>query len=367
MENVDKNTYLDINLNSVCKNYNIIKKKVGEKCIVAATVKANAYGLGVDKIVPALLKVNCKFFFVATTNEAIQLRKINKKISIFILNGLITSDIKILKKYNLIPVINNLEQLKKIERFQKGKKYNFNIALHFDTGMSRLGFDQVETRKLIRNKKDLIKHSNVILVMSHLACADDKKSKLNKKQLLKFNDIKAHFPESLKSISNSAGILLGNNYHFDMVRPGISLFGGHCQKNERKIYRQVVSLRSRPIQVREIYPGDTVGYGATYIAKKTMKIATFGLGYADGFDRLFSNNYFIYFKKKKLRIVGRVSMDLITIDLSNIKNTKSLINREFEIIGSKYTINNIAKTINTIPYEILTNLGKRYQRRYISY
>ena len=203
--------------------------------------------------------------------------------------------------------------------------------------------------------------------MSHLSCGDDKRSKLNRKQLNRFDQIKSLFQNSLHSLSNSAGILLGKDYHLDMVRPGISLYGGNCQKNEKKIYHNVISLRAKLIQVREIYKGDTIGYGATFKAKSKMKVGTLGFGYADGFSRAFSNNYYIYLKNKKFKIVGRVSMDLITIDITNIKEFRNnIMKEEFEIIGNRLTINTIANLINTIPYEIITNLGKRYQRRYIS-
>ena len=366
MNNVDKNTFLNINTKSVEKNYKLIQKKVGKKCIVAATVKADAYGLGIKKLFPNLFKSGCNFFFVATTHEAIELRKINKKIFIFILNGLVAEDINLIFKYDLIPVINNLTQLKNIEKFQEKKRLRINIALHFDTGMSRLGFDKNETSILVENKLELIKKSKIFLVMSHLSCADNIKSKMNKKQLEKFNTIRSHFPNCMHSLSNSAGVLLGKKYHFDMVRPGISLYGGHSQNNEKKIYHNVVSLNAKLIQVRNIYKGDTIGYGATFKAKSKMKIGTLGLGYGDGFNRLFSNNNYVRFKNKKINIVGRVSMDLITVDLTNVKLTENIMEEEFEIIGTKNSINSIAKLINTIPYEILTNLGKRYQRRYIS-
>ena len=365
MNNADNNTILSINLKSIKKNYKIIRNKVEKKCEVAATVKANAYGLGVEKIVPSLIKSGCKFFFVATTDEAIQLRKINKKICIFILNGLVAEEIDLIRKFDLTPVINNLVQLKRIEKFQDKMKLKLNIALHFDTGMSRLGFDRSETQRLIKSKTSLIKKSNVILVMSHLSCADNENSKLNKTQLELFNSISMHFPNCMHSLANSAGILLGKKYHFDMVRPGISLYGGHSKKNEGKIYHDVISLHAKLIQVREIYEGDTIGYGATFKAKSKMKIGTLGFGYADGFNRLFSNKYYVCFKNKKINVLGRISMDLITVDLTNLKINKNIMNEEFEIIGSKNSINKIAKTINTIPYEILTNLGKRYQRRYI--
>ena len=365
MKTEDQNTFLDINLRAIKKNYKIIKNKIGKHCTAAATVKANAYGLGIRKVIPSLVDSGCKNFFVATTDEAIELRKINKKIKIFILNGLILKNIKLIKKYNLIPIINNLSQLRRIEYFQNKNNTNIKIALHFDTGMSRLGLDESETKYLIQNKYKLLKFSKLVLVMSHLACADNPKSELNKKQLLKFLNLRKHFPTVPLSLSNSAGILLGKKYHFDMVRPGISLYGGHCRLNERKIYHNVVTLKSKLIQVREIKKNDSIGYGATYKAKTKMKIGTLSLGYADGINRLFSNNLNIHYKSKKIKVVGRISMDLITLDLSNISKNEKLDKIILDIISDNNSINKISKLINTIPYEILTNLGKRYHRRYI--
>ena len=366
MKNVDQNTFLDIDLRSLGDNYLKIKKKVNSNCIVAATVKANAYGLGVSKVLPALIKTKCKHFFVATTDEAIEIRKINKKIEVFILNGLILDNLSIISKHKLIPVINDLKQLRKIEHYQNKFKKKLKIAIHFDTGMSRLGLDKNECADLIKNKSKLIKNSELVLIMSHLACADDPKNKKNQSQLKEFDKIRKHFPNCLHSISNSGGVLLGRKYNLDMVRPGISLYGGNCQIREGKHYKNVVSLKSKLIQTREINKGDTVGYGATFKAKKKMKVGTFAIGYGDGFSRLFSNNCKIYYNNKQINLIGRVSMDLVTVDLTNFKNLKKIANKEFEFIGNKNPINTVCESINTIPYEILTNLGKRYQRRYIS-
>ena len=365
MRNADQNTRLDIDLQAIKQNYKIIENKITKKCSMAVTVKANAYGLGVKKIAPELIKLGCENFFVATTNEGIELRTVSKKINIFILNGLVVKDIKVIARHNLVPVINNLSQLARIEKYQARNKKKLNIALHFDTGMSRLGLDKIETNFFLRNKSKLLKMSNLILVMSHLACADNKKSKMNKVQLKKFINLKKSFPNTPFSLSNSAGIQLGKKYHFDMVRPGISIYGGDCLVNGKNPFKNVVSLSAKIIQIREIEKNDTIGYGATYKAKSKMKIGTLAFGYADGFNRHFSNNFHLYIDDNKLNIVGRVSMDLITVDLSRFQNFENLANKEVKIISEKFSINKISKLINTIPYEILTNLGKRYQRRYI--
>ena len=362
----DPNTFLEINLKSLKRNYDIVKKKVSSDCSVAATVKANAYGLGVEPVAKLLIKNKCNNFFVATLSEGVELRKLNKKILIYVLNGLNDKKINLFYKYNLVPVINNLNQLKKAEKFTLKLKKSLKIALHFDTGMSRLGFDSQETEFLIKNKHKLIKQTKIILIMSHLACADNPMNKKNRSQLNSFKKISKHFPEVKLSLANSAGILLGKEYHFDVARPGISLYGGQSTLNEKNIYNPVVSLKAPIIQTRRINKGQTIGYGATFKAKKKMLIGTIPVGYADGFNRLLSNQIDLYFRGEKVKLVGRISMDLVTVDLSKFMKNKKITNNYIELINKKNNINYLSKVISTIPYEILTSLGKRYQRRYIA-
>ena len=366
VKNVDLNTFLDIRIGSVVKNYKKIKNKVSKNCDVAATVKADAYGLGIKPIAKSLITSKCNTFFVATLTEAIELRSISKKISIYVLNGLNDDNLKVFHKQSLIPVINNLTQLKKAESFSSNKKKYLKIALHFDTGMSRLGLDNEQTEILLKKKKLLIKNTYINLIMSHLACADDSKNSKNNKQLKKFKKIAKHFPNVKLSLSNSAGILLGKKYHFNLVRPGISLYGGNCSLDRGNNYEHVVSLKAKIIQKRTINKGETIGYGSTYKAKKRMVIGTIPIGYGDGFNRLFSNQIELYYKNTKVKIVGRVSMDLITVDLTKFKKSKISEKDYIELINSKNNIDYLSKIIKTIPYEILTSLGNRYQRRYIA-
>lgn len=357
---------LDINLKNLKSNYLKIKDTVSKYTQVAATVKADGYGLGSAEVVKSLIKEKCKIFFVATLDEAIILRKKYKKIQIQVLNGLQFERIKEYDKYNIIPIINSLTQLSKIEDYSRKVKRK-EITIHFDTGMSRLGLDKKETEILINNQNKLIRYSKLTLIMSHLACGDDPKNKKNINQLNLFKKISQNFPDVKKSLSNSAGILLGRKYDFDLVRPGISLYGGYCRKQEkRNTYKNVVSLKSKIIQKRTIQSGDSIGYGGTYVAKKEMIIATIPIGYADGFFRSFSNKINFFFLSKKVPMIGRVSMDLMTVDLTAFKNTKSKSNDYIEIINDKSTINDLSEIVSTIPYELLTSLGKRYQRRYIA-
>ena len=229
-----------------------------------------------------------------------------------------------------------------------------------------LAKDKKETQILLRKKESLIKNTEVILVMSHLACADNPKNLKNEKQLNQFKTISRHFPNVKLSLSNSAGILLGKKYHFDLVRPGISLYGGNCTLRKRNIYNHVISLKAKIIQTRNINKGETIGYGATYKAKRKMLIATSPVGYADGINRLFSNRIDLYCRNKKVKIIGRVSMDLMTVDLTKFIKSRLTENDYVELVNLKNNIDYLSKAIKTIPYEILTSLGKRYQRRYIS-
>ncbi len=361
---IDQNTTLEIDLKSICHNFKKIKKKVGKHCIVAATVKANAYGLGVEQVSKSLIKHKCKDFFVATLMEGIELRSYSKSINIYILNGLNSGKCSIYEKYKLTPVLNSMNQIREYEIYQSKIKKSMNAIIHFDTGMSRLGLDEAETEKLINNKKNILKKTNIRYIMSHLACGDDPKSKKNSKQLKMFRKISKSFENIKMTLANSAGTLLGKNYHFDMVRPGISLYGGNAQKNEKSNYRHVIKLSAKLIQIRQIKKGSTVGYGATYKAKKKMVIGTISIGYADGLNRLFSNNMKCYYKRKEINLIGRVSMDLITLDLSKFQKKDVQINDRIEIINDQNNINQISKNIGTIPYEILTNLGQRYSRKY---
>ena len=364
MNSIDQNTTLEIDLKSICHNFKKIKKKVSKNCIVAATVKANAYGLGVKQVSKSLIKHKCKDFFVATLMEGIELRSYNKSVHIYILNGLDSGKCSIYKKHKLTPVLNSIKQIKEYEIYQSKIKKSMDAIIHFDTGMSRLGLDEDETKKLIDNKNNILKKTNIKYIMSHLACGDDPKSKKNNKQLKIFKKISKSFKDNKITLANSAGILLGKNFHFDMVRPGISLYGGSAQKNQKITYKHVIKLTSKLIQIRQIKKGSTVGYGATYKAKQKMIIGTISLGYADGLNRLFSNNMKCYYKNKQINLIGRVSMDLVTLDLSKFPLEDIQINNRIEIINDKNNINQICMNIGTIPYEILTSLGHRYSRKY---
>ena len=361
----DNNAILEINLKALSKNYKLIKKNLKNTTECAATVKADAYGIGAIKVVKSLIADGCKTFFVAHLSEAVELRKISRKIRIFCYHGIDKKNYLEFIKFNVIPIANSIDQLNLINMLNKKKKFNRAIAVHFDTGMSRLGLDENETNEFIVNK---VKYNSIKidLVMSHLACGDQIKHPMNTKQLDRFRIIRKHFPNSKASLANSAGIFINKKYHFDLVRPGIALYGGSPFLNSKINFHHVINLKAKVIQIRKIKKNDTIGYGATFKAKRNMYIGTIAVGYADGFNRKFSNNMNVYHGNKQLKVLGRVSMDLMTIDLTPIYTAKKYNKLMYvDVINKFNNINILSDRINTIPYEILTSLGNRYKRKYI--
>ena len=350
---------LDINLNAVKQNYLTIKKFCN-KSEICGTVKASSYGLGGhNKIVTTLKNVGCKRFFVANINEGIFIRKKFKSIIINILNGLNRGEEKILYNHNLNPVINTISQLKKWLIFTKNKRKN-KLVIHFDTGMCRLGIQENQITEVLKLKDQINKFKEVI-IMSHLACASDKKNNFNEEQRKKFEKIRKTLPGYKYSLAASGGIFLGKKYHYDLVRPGINLYGGSKSLNSK--IKHVVSLKAPIIQINNLKKGKTVGYSRTFKAKRDSITATIPMGYADGIGIRLSNKGYVHFKNKKIPMIGRVSMDLIILDITKFKN-KIKVGDFVEVYNDKFTIDNFANLTGTIPYRIITCISKRYLRNY---
>ena len=337
---------LTINLNLIKQNYLLLKKKVSP-ALCATVVKANAYGLGVDKIAPALFDAGCELFFVATAQEGIELREILPNAEIAVLNGIQRAKEK-LEKYNLIPVLNNAHDL---EKWSLEKP----CILHIDTGMNRLGFSKSEIPSILSH--------NIRYIMSHLACADEPSNPKNKEQLAKLLQYKTIFPNIPFSISASSGIFLGEEYHLDMARVGLALYGGNPTAYVKNPMQSVLKLTAPIIAIRELKHGETLGYGASFVADKQTKIGIIPVGYADGLFRSLENKAEVMIFGVKAKVVGRISMDLTAVDITDISNVS--IGTEVDIINDTITIEDIAKQAGTIAYEIITNLGNRFNRVYI--
>jgi len=352
---------LRVNLDNLRYNYEAIKKRVGTAKI-GACVKADAYGLGAAQVSRALYGAGCRIFFVATAGEGKILRdSVGPNSAIYVLNGPSPRDKGVLLGAKLKPVINSLEQARFWAQISDSVNEPPYTAIHIDTGMNRLGFDEEEFKEFARDKK-LWTSLNPEWVMSHLACAPDKDHPLNAKQLAKFKRAAAQLPMTPLSLANTAGTYLGKPYHFQMVRPGIGLYGGYATKNpEQEDIRTVATLLAPILQIRNINKGDTLGYDASYTAPRDMQIAVLGAGYADGVPVLASNKGFATLHDEAVPIVGRVSMDITMVDITNVHMHKEVGG---VVVFRGDQLENEAREIGTINYEMLTRMGQRLRRDY---
>jgi alanine racemase len=340
----------------------------------AGVVKANAYGLGAEQCVHALSKEGCRTFFVATFAEAETLRALSSDIKIsdikiYVLDGLLPRNCALYDELRVRPVLGSLEEVAEWAAYCRSRGRKLPAAIHVDTGMARLGLKAHEALRLAQ-ERGAFGSFEPSLVMTHLVCGDDAKSPMNEAQRTLFAELSALFPGVPRSLANSAGIFLGPRYHFDVTRPGISLYGGNAQFNATNPIDPVVSLFGRIAQVHWADSGETVGYGATHTLNRRTRIATACLGYADGFFRAFSASNAregppAYIGEHRLPLLGRVSMDLITYDATDAPD--SLLHRGgwLEVLGSRVTVDDLASFGGTIGYEVLTSLSHRYYRIYV--
>ena len=346
---------LTIDLDALVRNWRLFSDLAEQSgAISGAVIKAQAYGLDVAKIAPALLNADCQTFFVATISEAIEVRAaVGPAPSIHVFCGFLEGTGLDFVEHNLIPVLNSLDQVTAWQDFDK----TLPCDLHVDTGMARLGLELSDIQQL---PNDL----NIDIVMSHLVSAEDSDAPINARQLATFKAATLPIKAQRRSLANSSGSFLGTDYHFDVLRPGVALYGANPTPNKPNPMKAVIRLQGRILQVRTLKNAQGVGYGSTHQAEAGTKIATLAVGYADGFLRSLSNVGFVYFGEHKANIVGRVSMDLITVDVTNVP--QSLINpgQMADLIGPNNPIDDVADKAGTIGYELLTQLGSRYHRVY---
>lgn len=343
---------LSIDLMAIVENYRLLRGQVAP-AEVAAVVKADAYGLGARPVARALAAAGCKAFFVAHVEEAVDLRQGLPQATIFVLNGFVETQAPLFTANNLSPVISSLTQLEAWLATRIPTPY----ALHVDTGMSRLGLSVAEAQTASNFAKPA-------LLVSHLACADDSADLRNREQLTAFRGVAQRFPNAWTSLSASAGCFLGPDYTCDLVRPGIGLYGGNPRKGGENPMRGVATLTAPILQVRSIDRGDTVGYGATYVASGPRRLAVAALGYADGLLRSLSNRGHGVVGGIRCPIVGRVSMDLVTLDVSECPPAIAAPGAPVEFIGPHQPVDDLARAAGTLPYEIFTRLGPRVIRHY---
>jgi alanine racemase len=335
-----------------------------------AVVKADAYGLGMAQAAPALARVGCKTFFVATLGEGGALRQLLPDVTIYVFAGLMPGTAEQYRKHDLRPVLNSAEEIREWAVFSAGAEgERLACAVHIDSGMNRLGLSANEVDE-VAALRDLWSAFTLSLVMSHLACADEPKHPKSEAQRNVFDRLRARLPTAPASLANSAGILLGRAYTYDLVRPGIALYGGKPCATGKNPFKPAVHLKGRILQVRNAAAGETIGYGATRSLKRASRIAIVSVGYADGFFRSLSNKdgekgLAVYIAAHAAPILGRVSMDLITVDVSDVPERLARRGEWVELIGPNVPAQELAHYAGTIDYDVLTNLGRRAFRRYI--
>jgi alanine racemase len=357
---------LTVDLDAIVTNWRKLEKTaVPAEC--AGVVKADAYGCGAAEVSKALAAAGCKTFFVATLDEAGIVRAALPQATIYTLDGFFQNTGDAYAKINCRPVIGDLNELAEWDVFCRRSGWNGGAAIHIDTGMNRLGLTIAEAQGIIPriNAGD----HGISLVMSHLVSAELVNNQTNARQLTAFREIASLFANVPASLSNSSGIYLGAQFQFDMVRPGAALYGVNPTPEAANPMLPVVELKARIIQTRNVERGETVGYGGTWTARRPTKLAIVAAGYADGYFRAASANdgtrgAEVIVAGKRRPVAGRISMDLIAVDITDLPPNAARRGHMVTLIGEGITVDELAHHFGTIGYEVLTSLGRRYARVY---
>jgi alanine racemase len=353
--------FLTIDLDAIVANWRLLSERSAPaEC--AAVVKADAYGLGAAQVSAALETAGCRTFFVAHLDEGAALRPALRRDSrILVLNGAPRGTEGDFAAGKLIPVVNSLGALARWRDHAQALGERLPTVLQVDSGMSRLGLAAADVAT-ISNTPSLLDGLSVELVMSHLACADEPDHPANELHRSAFDRFRAMLPAAPASLANSSGIFLGDGFHFDLARPGAALYGVNPTPHEANPMHGVVGLGARIIQLRDVEVGTGVGYGHAASAGRPSTLATISLGYADGWPRNAAAAAF--FRNQRLPVIGRVSMDSMVVDTTECADPP----REgdpVDLIGPNQSVDDVAASAGTIGYEILTRLGRRFQRRYL--
>ncbi|HXR95423.1 MAG TPA: alanine racemase [Rhizomicrobium sp.] len=348
--------WLTVRLGAIAENYKTFRRLAGSAA-TAGVVKADGYGLGAEFVAPALAAIGCDTFFVARLEEGIALRRVLPDVRIFVLDGAPADAVPGLVAHRLIPVLNSLAQ---IADYGAGASSPRDAAIHIDTGMNRLGLPPEELSVLAAEWRARLKTINPVLLMSHLACGDEANNKMNGEQLARFRTALAMLPPAPASLAASGGAYLGPAYHFDLIRPGVGLYGGAPQEGGPPL-RTAAVISARVLQMRRIDQGESVGYGASFRAKRPTRLATVALGYAGGISRALSNKGMTWMENGRAPYVGRVSMDMTVLDVTDRPGLK--VGDVVELLGDHVKLEEMASLAGTNAYEILT--GLKLPRHYV--
>jgi alanine racemase len=352
---------LTVNLAALAANWRALAARAAPaEC--AGIIKADGYGLGAGPVGRALYRAGCRTFFVARLSEGVALREfVTDDARICVLDGLMTGEEEIYTRRNLTPVLNDPGQIARWQAAARRLGDRFDAVVHFDTGMSRLGLSPTEALALIADQTAL-EGLKLVAVMSHLVSSEQADNPLNRDQLAKYRQIRAAFPTAKASFANSSGVFLGADYWFDQIRPGCAIYGINPTLTEQNPMACVATLQARILQVREIDRPQTVGYGATWQASRPTRVATIACGYADGWLRSLSGRGQASLHGQTVPFIGRVSMDLVTLDVSGVPAAQP--GEMVELMGPHISVDSVADLAGTNGYEVLTRLGARIKRNY---
>jgi len=359
---------LTIDLDAIEANWKLLASRVSPvEC--GAVVKADAYGCGLEQVTAKLSKAGCKTYFVSDLAEARRVRAVAPESVVYVLTGALPGTAAAFADAYVRPVINSMTELAEWDAFVAISNWRGGAALHVDTGMHRLGVTGEEANAFAARVQS--ENHGISLLMSHLACAEQPKHPLNDRQVREFREVRTQFRGIPSSLANSAGIFLGPATHCDLVRPGIALYGGNPTPRHRNPMQPVVELKGRIVQLRTVNKGETVGYGAAWTAPRTSRLAVVAIGYADGVMRAAgaadgSSGGRALVAGKLCPLAGRISMDLIEIDVTDLPDGAARRGEFATLIGDKISIDEFATSAGTISYEVLTGLGRRCHRVYKS-
>jgi alanine racemase len=357
---------LTVDLAALEANWRALGRRVmPSEC--SAVIKADAYGCGIEPVAARLSRAGCKTFFVADLAEARRARSAAPDAAIYVLNGLLPGTASAFADLHARPVIGSMAELAEWDAFCTGQQWQGGAALHVDTGMNRLGISANEAAALAPRIRS--ENHGITLLMSHLACSEVEDHPLNQRQINLFREVRILYRGIPSSLANSSGIFLGNAAHCDMVRPGVALYGVNPTPGRSNPMRPVIELQARIVQLRVVPKGETVGYDAAWTAKHVTRLAVVAVGYADGYLRAASASddapgADAIIAGKRCPIAGRISMDLIAIDITSLPDNSVRRGDLAKLIGDEISVDDVANAAGTIGYEVLTGLGRRYHRVY---
>ncbi|WP_262296883.1 alanine racemase [Microvirga sesbaniae] len=361
---------LHVDLDGLASNWRTLRDKAGG-AETAAVVKANAYGIGIEQAVPALAGAGCRTFFVAHLSEAVRVRAVAPGAAVYVLNGLFSGTGPTYAEFDLRPVLGSFEEIEEWAGFCRAEGRKRKAAIHVDTGMNRLGLTVPQGLEL-KGRSEL-KDFDTSLLMSHFVSAEESANPLNRQQIEAFEAVRSSLPGIPASLPNSSGIFLPDRPGYDLVRPGYALYGGNPTPDRDNPMKPVVGLEARIVQLRWVEADQTVGYNGRWLALEKRRIATLSVGYADGYPRAASARGksgdellagMTLVAGRPCPFAGNVSMDLITVDVTDVPENEIRRGDTVTLIGGDLTVDEVGRRAGTIGYEILTGLGSRYARAY---